>query len=178
MAGTFAGCWLLLEGPSYTFEHLSGVSGFEGLQVCAEQADQIGGGRHGPYRVGCSLLERATLGEPRQRLYQVLPTPPRTDRLRRLAFASQLTQALDTARFRAFCMGIGVDPLTFATAISLCSRSTHRCTDELFDQAAGTNAEGSILPVVPPRMAPSCQARRTSRSTWSLTPNSGSRRVR
>jgi hypothetical protein len=32
-------------------------------------------------------------------------------------FAHQLTRALDTAQVHAFCLGIGVDPLTFATDI-------------------------------------------------------------
>ncbi len=41
-------------------------------------------------------------------------------------FAHQLTRALDTAQVHAFCLGIGVDPLTFATDIL--TVVTHRRT--------------------------------------------------
>ncbi|MGH3710337.1 MAG: hypothetical protein ACRDRQ_20020 [Pseudonocardiaceae bacterium] len=64
-------------------------------------------------------------------------------------FADQLTRALDTAEVRAFCVGIGVDPLTFATDILTVVAIDARLYDELFGQVADTNSEGSIIPAVP-----------------------------
>jgi hypothetical protein len=64
-------------------------------------------------------------------------------------FAHQLTRALDTARVRAFCVGIGVDPLTFATDILTVVTLDAPLYDELFGQVAAANVEGSILPAVP-----------------------------
>ncbi|MGH3599768.1 MAG: hypothetical protein ACRDQH_05725 [Pseudonocardiaceae bacterium] len=64
-------------------------------------------------------------------------------------FADKLTRALDTGEVRAFCVGIGVDPLTFATDILTVVMIEAPLYDELFNQVAGTNAEGSILPGVP-----------------------------
>ncbi len=64
-------------------------------------------------------------------------------------FADHLTRALDTAQLRAFCLGIGVDPLTFATDILTVVTIDAPLYDELFGQIADTNAEGSILPAVP-----------------------------
>jgi hypothetical protein len=64
-------------------------------------------------------------------------------------FATQLTRALDTGRVRAFCAGIGVDPLTFATDILTVITIDAPLYDELFGQIAASNVEGSILPAVP-----------------------------
>ncbi len=64
-------------------------------------------------------------------------------------FADQLTRALGTARVRAFCVGIGVDPLTFATDILTVVTIDAPLYDELLGQVADTNAEGSILSAVP-----------------------------
>jgi hypothetical protein len=64
-------------------------------------------------------------------------------------FANHLTQALDTGQARAFCLGIGVDPLTFATDILTAVTTDAPLYDELFGQVANTNAEGSIIPAVP-----------------------------
>jgi hypothetical protein len=64
-------------------------------------------------------------------------------------FADHLTRALDTGQVRAFCLGIGVDPLTFATDILTVITIDALLYDELFGQVANTNAEGSILPAVP-----------------------------
>lgn len=65
------------------------------------------------------------------------------------SFADRLTRALDAAQVRAFCVGIGVDPLTFATDILTVVTIDARLYDELFGTVADTNAEGSILPAVP-----------------------------
>jgi hypothetical protein len=64
-------------------------------------------------------------------------------------FADHLTRALDTARVRAFCVGIGVDPLTCATDILTVLTIDAPLYDELFGTVAASNAEGSILPAVP-----------------------------
>jgi len=64
-------------------------------------------------------------------------------------FADHLTRALDTGQARAFCLGIGVDPLTFATDILTAVIIDAPLYDELFDRVADTNAEGSILPATP-----------------------------
>jgi hypothetical protein len=63
-------------------------------------------------------------------------------------FAVHLTRALDTAQVRAFCVGIGVDPLTFATDILTVVTIDAPSYDELFGTVAASNVEGSILPAV------------------------------
>ena len=64
-------------------------------------------------------------------------------------FADHLSRALDTGQARAFCLGIGVDPLTFATDILTVLTIHAPLYDELFGQVADTNTEGSIIPAVP-----------------------------
>ena len=64
-------------------------------------------------------------------------------------FAHHLTRALDTAQVHAFCLGIGVDPLTFATDILTVLAIDAPLYDELFGEIADANTEGSITPVVP-----------------------------
>lgn len=65
------------------------------------------------------------------------------------SFAARLTRALDTGQARALCVGIGVDPLTFATDILTVLAIDAPVYDELFGHVADTNAEGSIIPAVP-----------------------------
>jgi hypothetical protein len=64
-------------------------------------------------------------------------------------FAHQLTRALDTAQVHAFCLGIGVDPLTFATDILTVITIDAPLYDELFGEIADANTEGSITLAVP-----------------------------
>ena len=64
-------------------------------------------------------------------------------------FADHLTRALDTAQVRVFCVGIGVDPLTFATDILTVLTIDAPLYDELFGTVAASTVEGSVLPVVP-----------------------------
>lgn len=64
-------------------------------------------------------------------------------------FADHLTRALNTARVRAFCVGIGVDPLTFATDILTVVTIDAPLYDALFGKVAAFNVEGSILPAMP-----------------------------
>ncbi|MGH3864550.1 MAG: hypothetical protein ACRDQ4_00155 [Pseudonocardiaceae bacterium] len=64
-------------------------------------------------------------------------------------FATRLTQALHAGQVTPFCLGIGVDPLTFATDILTVLAIDASVYDELFGYVADTNAEGSIIPAVP-----------------------------
>lgn len=64
-------------------------------------------------------------------------------------FAHQLTRALDTAQVHAFCLGIGIDPLTFATDILTVVTIDAPLYDELFGEIPDANTEGSITPAVP-----------------------------
>ncbi|MGH3778316.1 MAG: hypothetical protein ACRDRR_21675 [Pseudonocardiaceae bacterium] len=64
-------------------------------------------------------------------------------------FAARLTRALGTGQVGAFCVGIGVDPLTFATDILTVVTIDSPLYDELFTHVADANAEGSIVPDVP-----------------------------
>lgn len=64
-------------------------------------------------------------------------------------FAAQMTAGLDAGRTRAYVLGLGVDPLTFATdllAVVVLDADTY---DELFAAAVSDNAEGSVLPAIP-----------------------------
>jgi hypothetical protein len=64
-------------------------------------------------------------------------------------FADELTRALDAGEVHVFCLGMGVDPLTFATDILTAVTIDAPLFDELFGQVANTNSEGSILSAVP-----------------------------
>lgn len=64
-------------------------------------------------------------------------------------FSAQLNQAIETGQVRVFCVGIGVDPLTFATDILTVVTVDAPLYDELFAHIADTNPEGSIVPAVP-----------------------------
>ncbi len=61
-------------------------------------------------------------------------------------FAARLSQALHTGQAKAFCVGIGVDPLTFATDILTVVAIDSPLYDELFSHVADANVEGSIIP--------------------------------
>ncbi|MGB6161486.1 MAG: hypothetical protein WCF33_01800 [Pseudonocardiaceae bacterium] len=64
-------------------------------------------------------------------------------------FADHLTRALAAGQVRAHCVGIGVDPLTFATDILTIVTLDASLYDELFGDIAASNVEGSILPTMP-----------------------------
>lgn len=64
-------------------------------------------------------------------------------------FAARLTSALHTGQVNAFCLGIGVDPLTLATDILTVLTIDAPVYDELFGHVADANAEGSIIPAMP-----------------------------
>lgn len=63
--------------------------------------------------------------------------------------AAAMTAATRAGRIRAHCIGLGVDPLTFATdllAVVVVDAPTY---DELFGAAVATNAEGTVTAGVP-----------------------------
>ncbi len=64
-------------------------------------------------------------------------------------FADNLTRARDSAQVRAFCVGVGVDPLTFATDILTVVTIDAAVYDDVFGEVAAANVEGSILRAVP-----------------------------
>lgn len=64
-------------------------------------------------------------------------------------FGAQMTSALDDGRTRAYVLGLGVDPLTFATDLLAAVVFDADTFDELFATAVTDNAEGSVLATVP-----------------------------
>lgn len=64
-------------------------------------------------------------------------------------FAAALTAALDAGRARAYCLGLGVDPLTFATDLLTAVILDAPCYDALFGAVVSANAEGAVLAGVP-----------------------------
>jgi hypothetical protein len=64
-------------------------------------------------------------------------------------FARTLTQALDTGQARAWCLGLGVDPLSYATDLLTVVVIDARLYDELFADGAQENAEGRVLATRP-----------------------------
>jgi hypothetical protein len=64
-------------------------------------------------------------------------------------FGTQMTGALDDGRIRAHVLGLGVDPLTFATDVLTAVVIEAATYDELFAAEVTDNAEGSVLAAVP-----------------------------
>ena len=64
-------------------------------------------------------------------------------------FAARLTDALRTGQLRAYCLGLGADPLTLATDILTVAVFDAPLYDELFGQLVSTNPEGDILAALP-----------------------------
>jgi hypothetical protein len=60
-------------------------------------------------------------------------------------FARRMTAALDHGQIQAWCLGMGVDPLTYATDLLTVAVIDSRLFDELFSLAPRANAEGSVL---------------------------------
>jgi hypothetical protein len=60
-------------------------------------------------------------------------------------FARQMTAALDRGQIRAWCLGLGVDPLTYATDLLTVAVIDSEVFDGLFSLAPRINAEGSVL---------------------------------
>jgi hypothetical protein len=61
------------------------------------------------------------------------------------AFARQLTDALDDGRVRVWCLGLGTDPLTYATDLLTVAVIDSDVFDALFGVTVRRNAEGTIL---------------------------------
>jgi hypothetical protein len=61
------------------------------------------------------------------------------------AFARQLTEALDRGQVRVWCLGLGTDPLTYATDLLTVAVIDSDVFDALFDLNPRSNAEGEIL---------------------------------
>ena len=60
-------------------------------------------------------------------------------------FARQMTAALDRGQIRAWCLGLGVDPLTYATDLLTVAVIDSDVFDGLFGLGPRHNAEGSVL---------------------------------
>jgi hypothetical protein len=60
-------------------------------------------------------------------------------------FARQLTDALDRGRIRVWCLGLGTDPLTYATDLLTVAVIDSDVFDALFSPARQHNAEGTVL---------------------------------
>jgi hypothetical protein len=60
-------------------------------------------------------------------------------------FARQLTDALDRGRLRVWCLGLGVDPLTYATDLLTVAVIDSGTFDGLFSLRPRRNGEGSVL---------------------------------
>jgi hypothetical protein len=60
-------------------------------------------------------------------------------------FARQMTAALDRGQIRAWCLGLGVDPLTYATDLLTVAVIDSEVFDGLFSLTPRINAEGSVL---------------------------------
>ncbi len=60
-------------------------------------------------------------------------------------FARQMAAGLDRGQIRVWCLGLGVDPLTYATDLLTVAVIDSRLFDELFSLSPRRNAEGSVL---------------------------------
>lgn len=60
-------------------------------------------------------------------------------------FAARLATGLDDGSVRAYCVGLGVDPLTFATDLLTVLSIDSSTFDELFGRVVERNAEGRVL---------------------------------
>jgi hypothetical protein len=60
-------------------------------------------------------------------------------------FARRMTAALDAGQIQAWCLGLGVDPLTYATDLLTVAVIDSRLFDELFSLAPRPNDEGQVL---------------------------------
>ncbi len=60
-------------------------------------------------------------------------------------FARHMAAALDAGQIRVWCLGLGVDPLTYATDLLTVAVIDSRVFDELFSLSPRRNAEGRVL---------------------------------
>lgn len=64
-------------------------------------------------------------------------------------FARRMTSALADGQIRAWCLGLGTDPLTFAVDLLTAVVFDAPVYDDLFDDLVAANAEGIVLPPRP-----------------------------
>jgi hypothetical protein len=67
----------------------------------------------------------------------------------RWPMARRMTAARNDGRIRAYCLGLGTDPLTFATDLLTVVVIDAPVYDDLFGAAVASNAEGTVLPARP-----------------------------
>jgi hypothetical protein len=60
-------------------------------------------------------------------------------------FARRMADALDRGQIRVWCLGLGTDPLTYATDLLTVAVIDSRVFDEEFSLSPRRNAEGSVL---------------------------------
>jgi hypothetical protein len=60
-------------------------------------------------------------------------------------FAVKMSEALANGRIRAYCLGMGVDPLTFATDVLTAVVLEAELFDDLFGAMVDTNTEGRVV---------------------------------
>ena len=60
-------------------------------------------------------------------------------------FARSMTDAVDRGQIRVWCLGLGTDPLTYATDLLTVAVIDSGMFDELFSLSPRSNAEGSVL---------------------------------
>jgi len=60
-------------------------------------------------------------------------------------FARSMTEALDRGQIRVWCLGLGVDPLTYATDLLTVAVIDSRVFDGLFHLSPRRNSEGQVL---------------------------------
>ena len=60
-------------------------------------------------------------------------------------FARQMAEAVDRGQIRVWCLGLGTDPLTYATDLLTVAVIDSCVFDELFSLSPRSNAEGSVL---------------------------------
>ena len=64
-------------------------------------------------------------------------------------FAARMTQSLQSGEVRAYCLGLGVDPLTFATDLLIAAVFDAPVFDDLFSYLVADNTEGNVIAAVP-----------------------------
>ena len=64
-------------------------------------------------------------------------------------FAQRMTACQEAGLIRAWCVGLGVDPLTFATDLLTVAAFDAPVYDELFGDLVGVNAEGTVVAAQP-----------------------------
>jgi hypothetical protein len=70
-------------------------------------------------------------------------------------FAKRMSHARHEGSVRVFCLGMGVDPLTFATDLLTAVVIDAPVFDDLFGELVDINAEGQVLSSVTQSSAPS-----------------------